>query len=280
MRKHTDDVKSAVSKVTASTVKPASSVLEKPDYSSPEAFIAWVERVNADIKNKPGLPSHYICAQQSIIKARGYCEELLDYLERIQEEVYQEQIKNGEKPSGLWSYNPSLSLAQAIQKYVTFFNDDTYGRALKYYKEAVSTCIDIILISAGESSALNTLMNQWNSVSHIISNVKKYHSDEPEVIEELYDMVRARGVELVNFIDEALDEHRLGNGMFVTHHGKSMTPLYGVPVSMGVRESDVNGEILVTTLYRSVFLAFNYPIVPLCSEEDGANFVDIITAKN
>ena len=277
LRKSTSDVKTAVSKVSQSTVKPTSSVLEKPDYSSSAAFTAWLERMNADIKNKPGLPAHYICALQDEIKANGYCDELLDYLERIQDEVYEEQIKNGEKPSGLWGYEPSLSLAMAVQKYVTFFNDEKYGRPLKYYKEAISTCIDIILIDSGDNSALNTLMNQWNSVAHIMSNVKKFHKDEPELIDELYGMVRARGVELVNFISKALDEHRLGNGMFVTHHGKSMTPLYGVPVSMGVRESDVNGEILVTTLYRSVFLAFNYPVVPLCSEEDGANFVDIIT---
>ena len=263
-----------------SNSKPAASVLEKPDYSSSAAFTAWLERMNADIKNKPGLPSHYICALQDEIKANGYCVELLDYLERIQDEVYEEQMSRGEKPSGLWAYAPSLSLAMAIQKYVTFFNDERFGRSLKYYKEAISTCIDIMLIDCGDNSALNTLMNQWNSVAHIMSNVKKFHKDEPEIIEELYGMIRARGVELVSFINKALDEHRLGNGMFVTHHGKSMTPLYGVPVSMGERESDVNGEILVTTLYRSVFLAFNYPVVPLCTEEDGENFVDIIMGRN
>ncbi|MBQ7387499.1 MAG: hypothetical protein IJW03_04980 [Clostridia bacterium] len=277
LRKNTSSVQAAVSKVTASAAKPVSSVLEKPDYSSPEAFVSWLERMNADIKNKPGLPSHYICALQHEIKARGYADELLDYLERVQDEVYKEQTANGETPSGLWAYEPTWSLAQSIQKYVTFFNDEKYGRPIKYCKEAIATCIEIMIIDANGEKGLNDLMNQWNTIGHIMSNVKKYNSDKPEVIKELYDMVRARGVELIECLEKNLDAHRLGDGMYLSYLGKSFATLYGVNVSKGVRESDVNGQLLVTTLYRSVFLAFDYPVVPLCTEEDGYNFVDIIT---
>lgn len=271
------NVKAAVAKLSASAVKPVSSVHEKPDYSSPEAFVAWLERMNVDIKTKPGTPSHYINALQHEIRAKGYVDELLDYLEGVQEEVYREQIANRETPSGLWSYEASFSLAQSIQKYFTFINDDQYGRPLKYYKEALATCIEIILLDANGEKGLNDLMNQCNTIDYIIANVKKYHADNPELIEELYGMVRARGVEIIECIERNLDPHRLGDGMFVYYNGKALSKIYGVHVSKGVRESDVNGMILATTLYRSIFKAFNYPVVPLCTEEDGDNFISIIS---
>lgn len=270
-------VKAAVSRLSKSTVKPVSSVLEKPDYSSSEAFVGWLKRVNADIKTKPGTPSHYINALQHEIRAKGYCDELLDYLESVQEEVYREQKAKGETPSGLWSYEASFSLAQSIQKYFTFFNDDQYGRPLKYYKEALATCIDMILLDAKGEKGLNDLMNQCNTIDYIITNVKKYRND-PALVEELYGMVRARGVEIIEGIKRNLEPHSLGDGMFAYYKGKSLPKIYGVHISKGVRESDVNGQILVTTLYRSIFKAFNYPVVPLCTEEDGDNFISIINS--
>ncbi len=44
-------------------------------------------------------------------------------------------------------------------------------------------------------------------------------------------------------------------------------------------EADVNGQLLVGHYYASVFKVLHYPVVPLCTEEDGENFVEMICTR-
>jgi len=260
----------------ADTQKPAKAVYEKPDFSTPESFTAWLSRINAEIKTSPGAAAHHTNALSGEILNRGYAPLLLDYLEKIQDEVYAEQCARGERPSGFWAYSASFPLAQSIHKYFPFFNHPQYGRPFRRYKEAMAACIEILLLDAEGKKGLNDLMNQWTSINFLIDNVRKYH---PEDVDLLYEMTRARGVELIENAERNLDAHRLGDGRFVYWLGKSITPLYGVPVSLGLREADVNGHLLAGHYYASVFRALHYPVVPLCTGEDGENFVELISAK-
>ena len=249
---------------------------DMPDFTSPETFTAWLEKINADIKNNAGTPAHFINSQSSEIINRGYVPLVLDYVDRIQDEVYAEQTANGETPSGLWSYRASYPLAQSLHKYFAFYNHKEYGRPFRYYKEAIATAIDILLLDAEGKKGLNDLMNQWTSINHIIDNVRKYH---PEDVPVLYEMIRARGVEIIASAEHNLDAHRLGDGRFVYYMGKTLSNLYGVNVSLGVREGDVNGHLLAGHYYSSVFRALNYPTVPLCTDEDGEYFVELLMRK-
>lgn len=266
-------VSSAVSQVLDTTVRTTSSASSKPDFTSAQSFLAWLESANADIKTDPDTASHYINAWSSEIIARGYADVLLDYLDRIQQEVYEEQTERGDKPSGLWSYDATSSLGMAIHKYMSaYYNSSVCGRELKYYKEAISTCIDIMLIDISDS-ALNILMNNYIGVTHILTNVRKYNPDD---LPELCEMIRARGVEIINIARANLETHALENGTFAYDNGRSLVNLYGVTVSRGEIEADVNGLQMIVNFYNSIFNLFNLPSVSLCSTDDGDSFVETI----
>jgi hypothetical protein len=248
----------------------------QPDMSTPETFRTWLELVNKDIKTVPHMSAHIVNCQSSEIFNRGYAPIVIDFLEKIQDEVYREQVANGETPSGFWSYKASFSLAMSMHKYFAFINDPKWGRPLKYHMEAAATAIDNLMLDAEGKKGLNDLMNQWISFGHIIRNVQKHYPDD---LEKIYGMARARGAELVKNAEHNLDAHRLDNGLFAYYLGKSFTPLYGTPVSMGVPEGDVNGHLLMGHYYNSIFDAFGFPHVPLCDESDGERFRDILIEK-
>ena len=248
----------------------------KPDFSTPETFLEWLKLINKDIKTNPAISAHIVNSQCAEIFNRCYIDVVLDYLEGVQEEVYREQIENGETPSGFWAYKPGLSLAMSMHKYFEFFNHPKYGRPLKYYKEAAATAIENLLIDTQGKSGLNDLMNQWISFGHIIRNAQRFC---PEYVETIYEMARARGPELVASAVHNLDYHRLDNGLFAYYCGKSLSSIYGTPISMGEPEGDVNGHLLMGHYYNSVFCAFGYPSVSLCDESDAEMFRDILIEK-
>ena len=56
-----------------------------------------------------------------------------------------------------------------------------------------------------------------------------------------------------------------------------MSVIYGVPISLGEVEGDVNGTLLALNIYGAMFSTFGYDAVPLFDSNDGAEFVRIIS---
>ena len=269
-------ITSAVSRVTSSSVSAVASVSSQPDYSSSAAFTAWLEAYNSNIKVDSGR-AHNINALQSEIIAKGYCDELLDYLDKIQKEVYSEQIKAGDIPTGLWQKPVNYRAVWGLLKYAPFYNNSTYGREIKYPKLIVATAIKVIESAPITDGTIfmNDLYNQWSSINSLLTNVKKYN---PDMLEEIYEMMREKAPSLISNSLLKITPYKNENGAFgYTDKGKSLTHIYGVPISLGVVESDVNGTGLCCSMYRCIMTCLGYTAVPLCTSTDGLRFINTIT---
>ena len=266
-------VGSAVSRIPSSTV--TATATNKPDYSSSEAFTAWLEDYCSSIKTNSGA-AHNINALQSEIIAKGFCDELLDFLEKYQQEVWEEQTSAGQTPTGLWQYEPDYRFVWGILKYMPFFNDSKYGRPIAHPEEIVNACMEVIMLPATGNYAMNDLMNQWSSITGILTNVQDKHKD-PEMVAKIRSNLLERGAELIENSIEKLSDFKLEDGTFVyTYAGKSLATIYGVPISLGVREGDVNGNSLCSSYYRGMFTTLGFDAVPLCTSADGENFLKTI----
>ena len=268
----TRDVASAVSAVKNSAVSATASTPQL-DLSSAEAFKSSLEIYDATIKIDSGK-AHHINALQDDIRARGYIPILLDHIERAQAEVWAEQEAAGEGHSGAWQYTADYRLVWGIHKYNTFYNNDTYGRSMIYHEELVRSCMTVILSPADKSYAVNDIMNMWTAIRAIVNNAKTY---APEKVSTLNSMVSSAISELMAMTTEKLLQFRLDNGTFTTDTTlRSRSNLYGVSISLGAEEADVNANLLIGGLYDAPFSAMGYTKVPLCTSDDGDMFLEMI----
>ncbi len=268
-------VSTAVSRVPSSTVT-ATAVSSRPNYSSSAAFTAWLEQYCSTIKDDSGK-AHNINALQDEIIAKGFCDELLDFLDKKQAEVWDEQTAAGETPTGLWQREADYKFVWGILKYMPFYNNSKYGRPIAHPEEIVNACMEVIMIPAGVAApsipAMNDLMNQWSSITSILSNVSSQHKDQ-DLVDKIRQNLLDRGADLVNNSIEKLRSYKLEDGTFAyTTEGKSLSTIYSVNISLGLREGDVNGNGLCSSYYRGMFTALGFSPVPLCTSADGEKFL-------
>ncbi|MBQ7387202.1 MAG: hypothetical protein IJW03_03450 [Clostridia bacterium] len=272
----TSGVSAAVSKVSDSTVTPTASVSGKPDYSSADAFREWLLAYNANVKTNSGQ-AHNIAELRMEIIDHGYMNIVLDHLDAVLEEVYNEQLSNGETPSGAWQYDANFKAVWGIYKYLCLYNLETYGRKIdiKYVPYMVDTCIKVIGSPADETYYVNDVMNQWTSISRIISNVEKHYGvAEAKKIQE---RVRENAVYLIDNTLEKIEPFRVGDGSYAyTLECRSLSVIYGVEISRGEVEGDLNSTVLATGTYTAMYNTMGYTQVPLCNADDGRRFVETI----
>ena len=266
-------VSCAVSKIPSSTVRAV--VSSKPDYSSSEAFSAWLAEYCSSIQEDSGN-AHNINALQDEIIAKGFGDEVLDFLEKNQEEVYEAQVAAGVTPTGLWQKNIGYRLVWGVMKYMPFYNSATCGRAIKHPELIVASCMEVIMLPLASGVRMNDLMNQWSSITAVIQNVRNYYGER--TLNDIYAMINERGAELVESCIEKLKSYRLEDGTFAYGtDGKSLSKIYGVPISLGAIEGDVNGNLLCSSYYNGMFSALGYKSVPLCTASDGELFLETIS---
>ena len=268
-------VQSAVSKISTSTVKPV--VSQYPDYSSRAAFSAWLEEYNKSIRVDSGA-AHNLAAIQSEIIQHGYADIVLDHLNRNLMLTYEEQLKAGEEPTGLWQTDINYRLVWSLLKYAVWYNNGAHGCAFpkELIPYAVKSCIKVTALEPDGEYRMNDLYNQWTSVQSLISNVNKFYSDteKVEIKNQIYEIMRENAADLVANSLKKIEPFKMDDGSFAYQsNGKSMTTIYGTPIAMGVREGDVNAVALCVGMYEAIFDCLGLPEVPLCTADDGEYFV-------
>ncbi len=272
----TSSVSAAVSKVSSSTVTAVASVSSHPDYSSSEAFSAWLEAYNANIKEASGY-AHNLSAIRSEITQHGYEQIVLDYLDRVQKEVYEDQLANNEEPTGLWQYNVNYKAIWGFLKYSGYYNSADKGRAIgkEYIPYIAKTFVKVISLPADGEYHSNDLYNQWEGVRRLISNASKYYGDE--LVEEIRNILRDNAAELIENSLEKIKSLNRGNGTFsYSSNGTSPATIYGTPISPGIVEGNVNSTDIITQMYCSIYYALGYNPVPLMTSSDGERFINTI----
>ena len=267
------NVSSAVSKISTSTVAPTATVSSRPDYSSRAAFSAWLEAYQADIKVSSGH-AHQLAAIKSEIAQHGYLDIVLDHLDRIQKEVFEEQLAAGEEPTGLWQKSIDYNAVWGLLKYMSF-----YGTSreidIKYVPYIARTCVKVIELPPDGDYASNDLYNQWSGISNLLSNVKKYHGTDGAQI--IYDIFRENAPSLIDNCLDKIKPFRMEDGSFSARStGITGANIYSTHIALGVVEGNVNSTGLICSMYRSIFPVLGLPEVPLCTQADGERFIDTL----
>ena len=249
---------------------------QDPDYSSREAFCAWLEEYEKDIKIASGN-AHMLAALRDEIVAKGYGNDILDFYDRIQAELYEEQISAGIEPTGVWQTNMDYHVVWGVWKHLYYYNYGPISRPinLKYVPYMVRSCVKVLMMKIDRWHAMNDLFNQWVSIGAIIDNVRRHHGEEAVMV--VYDIVRESAAELVDATIEKISPFKLDDGTVVyCSNGLGMKSIYGVPIAEGVREGDANGVGLWCSMYNAVFKCLGYPVVKIMDESDGERFIEII----
>ena len=258
----------------AETVTTTSDV--HPDYTSPEAFSDWLENFNEKVKLNSGQ-AHKIAELRYEINAHGYMDVVLDHLDRVQAEVYAEQTASGETPSGLWQRAANYRAVWGLLKYMALYNDPVWGRRIdiKYVPHIIDICIRVIGMPPDGAYMMNDLMNQWRGISRIIENVRKYYGKD--ALHSIYAQVRENAVSLVENTIKKLSPFKLEDGTIAYQsNGRTLRRIYGVLISEGEREADVNALACSLGLYSSVFASLGVERIPLFEHRDGERLVYLL----
>ena len=266
---HTD----AVSRLPRSSVEPVATVSSKPDYSSAAAFSTWLESYNETVKENSGR-AHQLAAIKGEIKSHGYLDIVLDHLDRVQKEVYDEQMQLGETPTGLWQKNVDYKAVWGLLKYMSFYNESGYQRKIdiKYVPHIINTCIKVIEMPADGDYASNDLYNQWSGISNLISNVKRFYGESG--VRQIYSMMQQNTASLISNSLDKIEPFKMEDGSFSARsNGMTSANIYSSHIALGVSEGNVNSTGLICSMYRSIYSCLGLPLVPLCNSDDGELFI-------
>ena len=251
-----------------------------PDYSSREAFYDWLVEYNSTVKENSGR-AHNLSALRPEITQQGYVDIVLDYLDRIQEEVFSEQLAAGEEPTGLWQKQINYKAVWGFLKYSGYYNSGKTGRAIgrKYFPYIIRTFVKVIALPPDGAYASNDIFNQWNGIKRLITNAQKYYDDE--LVEEIRDILRENTVSLIDNTLLKIDSLAIGDGTFALKSSRtSPAKIYGTPISPGIVEGNVNSTNILMSTYRSMFEVLGYAPKPLMSEADGDRFIRTIISAH
>ena len=239
--------------------------------SSREAYMKWLRENNAHMRENSGN-AHAMNASCGQIVSAGYLTDTLDFLDEMQETIYNEQIADGEEPTGLWQKPVNYRAVWGLLKLMPFYGKD--NRPVKHALEIAKTCVKVILLPAAEGKYfMNDVYNQWSGLASLIGNAKKH---SPELVDEIYRIVRENLPEMIYNSIEKLRPFKQADGTFSYCKGYSSPTTQGVPVSLGLPEGDVNATGLASSMYRCVFTDAGLDVVQLCDATDGERFLNTI----
>ena len=251
-----------------------------PDYSSREAFQNWLIEYNTTVKENSGR-AHNLSAIRSEITEHGYDDIVLDYLDRILAEVFEEQLASGEEPTGLWQRHVDYRAVWGFLKYSGWYNAGAHGRAIgrRYFPYIAKTFVKVISLAPDGTYASNDIFNQWNGIKRLMTNAKKYYGDD--LVEQIREVLRQNTSALIDNTLLKIDSLAIGDGTFALKSNRtSPAKIYGTPISPGITEGNVNSTNIITATYRSIFEVLGYTPVPLMSREDGERFIEKICKNN
>lgn len=254
--------------------------IQHPDYSSREAFTKWLLDYNKGIKENSGQ-AHRIAELRLEIIKHGYMDIVLDHLDLMLEEIYNEQLAAGEKPTGVWQKTADYKAVWGLFKYLCLYNMSDHGRKIdiKYVPYMVDTCIEVLKMKPdGTTFYMNDIMNQGAAISRIVSNVRKHYGEE--YVPAIYERVRAHAAEIIDNTIEKIKPFMIDDGSFsYKPDGRSLKIIYGSPISLGEVEGDLNAAILAVNAYSTMFEIIGYKTVPIFTSEDGELFIKIVSEE-
>ena len=257
-------VSAAVSKVADSYV---SAVADDGRFESEAKFIKYLDSL--DIRSNPYGRGHMVASQADQIKAAGLIDVCLEYFNNIQEEVYNEQIANGERPSGLWSSDVSYSSVSGFFKISVVYNKSN-KTVQKYLDYVVDSCIECILSDEAPGQTVY-VYNPWAALGEAVSAMKRANSISSKSgagdiydVDATYAKIRALAGDLFSATYEKALAFRKADGGYSYYEANAAATIQGVYASLGLAEGDVNATCLLVyhmISYMKGAFGFNFPAI-------------------
>ncbi len=222
---------SAVSKVIA--------VAANDHLKSEEAFKAWLYAQEDAIKENSHSTGHKISAQASQIVAAGFGDIACDFFDKIQKDIYDEQVAAGEPPTGLWQRGLNYTAITGLYKIGIIYNEA--GRVANYLDLCVDSGIAVVLSDA-DTGPIIDVYNPWSGLNMAISMMEKTGGYD---LEAAYVKVRASFAQMMDVTLEKMSEYRKDDGSFSYYKERSSANMYGSSISLGLDEGDVNATHLM-----------------------------------
>ena len=259
-------------RIAASAAGNADKAAKLPEWlSSRDAYMKWLREGNSTMRENSGN-AHAMNASCGQIVSAGYLTDTLDFLDEMQEIIYNEQIAAGEEPTGLWQKPVDYHAVWGLLKFAPFYGKG--NRPIKHVLEIARTCVNVILLPAADGRYfMNDVYNQWSGLASLIGNASTHN---PHLVPEIHKIVRARLPEMIYNSIEKLRPFKQADGTFSYRMGQSSPVMYGTPASLGLAEGDVNATCLASSMYRCVFADAGLDVVKLCDPTDGERFLSIL----
>lgn len=248
---------SAVSKVIA--------VAANDHLKSEEAFKAWLYAQEDAIKENSHGTGHKISAQSSQIVAAGFGDIACDFFDKIQRDIYEEQVAAGETPTGLWQRGLNYTAITGLYKIGIIYRDA--GRVANYLDLCVDSGIAVVLSDA-DTSPIIDVYNPWAGLNMAISMMEMANGYD---LDAAYAKVRASFAQMMDVTLEKMSKYRKDDGAFSYYKEHSVANMYGSSISLGLDEGDVNAtHLMFGSMASAMFSAIGVarPKTYSCSDMD------------
>ena len=267
----------ATASLSKSRAKAVSSVVSATDSSLPyylqsaEGLIKYLDTFNfkADSHNT----GHTVASLSSQLKAAGLIDVACDYFDALQEEIYQEQVAAGEKPTGLWQDVVNYTSLSGLYKIGGLY--ETANRTINYLDECVESAMECIVQDI-DCSVVIYVYNPWAGLSMAIRSMKRSVSfgESKYDLQATYDKVREAYPELIKATVDKLLVFQKDSGGFSYNRTTSAPRTQGVSASLGLCEGDVNAtNIAVNSISGHIFISGGLTRPAIWNEEDFDNFI-------
>jgi hypothetical protein len=258
--------------VLKSTVRPTAST---DRFASRENFKAYLDSLNllGDSYSK----GHQLASQADQIGAAGLLDFCCDYLDDLQERVYNDQVDAGEYPTGLWEDKADYHGISGFFKISVVYS--AAKRAPKYLDYALESCIKCIL-SDEEPGQVVYVYNPWAAIGECISKMKIANAEAGDKlydVDKLQESLWSQAKEMFDKTTEKAEGFRKNDGGYSYNLEHSSSSIQGVYASRGYAEGDVNATcLLVYHMISYMEGAFGVQFPAIWNSNDYKKFLSTI----
>ena len=235
----------AVSRVLESSVRPTAS---SDRFASRENFKAYLDSLNL-LGDSYGT-GHQLASQADQIGAAGLLDYCCDYLDALQEQIYEEQIADGDTPTGLWEKKPDYHGISGFFKINVVYS--AAKRTPKYLDYALRSCVECIL-SDEDPGQITYTYNPWAALGECIGGMRRANAAAGTAVYNLDSISKSlfdEAEEMFIKTTEKSELFRQSDGGYSYFEDNSSSSIQGVYASRGYAEGDVNATCLL--VYHTV----------------------------
>ncbi|MBR4335759.1 MAG: hypothetical protein IKP74_04820, partial [Clostridia bacterium] len=119
------------------------------------------------------------------------------------------------------------------------------------------------------------LFNPWATLGNVRENLVRFGT--PEEVSAYDALIRRNVVEMIDALGASLGRYRSEDGSYSFLQAGSAPTIYGTPVSLGVKEGDVNGNNLVVLLGTHISASIGLTdVIPIFNENHAALFRELL----